>query len=318
MLSRAPFWLDVTPQQFDILLAVYNLQLSGGRVSPKRILERYSSDSGRFLQRSNLFAQLRVLLERGFLVKESDANYLLNFDGLESYLSSRRESLVSDLEEFDRLSSDVRSFFRRVVLSELRPRVFYMGFGECLDSMLKSVSSCSVLYATSFFPTVSYSFQLASGVGRREYFEVLCGRCLEKSELQVNYLTPLDVDFLFNHAFRVLGDPRKAYRESLIVLEELANQVETFDSLDVRFLRDLQGMDVFVPVKGDVVSEFLLFTRDEHRDLTGAIYINSKDIAASMRQSFVRNFDYAERIRGSKGEEIIEDAKHRLEEKYNV
>jgi len=60
---------------------------------------------------------------------------------------------------------------------------------------------------------------------KREYIKTLWKRCLENEELHINYITPLDVEFLFNHAFRVFGDPEKAYKESLIIIEELANQI---------------------------------------------------------------------------------------------
>ncbi|OYT55082.1 MAG: hypothetical protein B6U72_00330 [Candidatus Altiarchaeales archaeon ex4484_2] len=317
-LKRMPRWLDLTPQQFSILLSVYFLQLSGSRTNPKSILERYVSDSGRRLQQSNLFTQLRVLVDRGFLVRGGDACYLLDFDALESFLSSRRLVLVGELEEFDRVSSQLRDFLRRVVLQEQRPRVFFMGYGELMDSLVDSASTASCILSTSLFPTVAYTPQLASGIGRGEYLRVLWDRAVEGSGLGLRYLTCLDVDFLFNHCFRYLGDPGRAFRESLVVIEELSNLLEAHDNLDVRFLSDLQGLDVFIPERGEAVRDFFLLSRDEHRDLTGAIFISSQDIAASMRTSFLQSFDYAERVRGSKGEEILEAARRRLEEKYNV
>jgi len=317
-LSRVPRWLDITPQQFGILLSVYHLQCSGSRTNPKSILERYALDSGRRLQQSNLFAQLRVLVDRGFLVRGGEANYLLDFDALSFFLDSRRVGLVRELEEFDRVSSEIRGFFRRVVLRDMRPRVFYMDYVELMGALVDSVSSASLVYATSLFPTVAYTPQLASGIGRSDYLSVLWKRAVESDALRLCFLSCLDVDFLFNHCFRCLGDPRRAFRESLVVIEELGNLVEAHDNIDVRFLSDLQGLDVFVPVKGELSRDVFLFSRDEHRDLVGAIFISSQDIAASMRSGFLQSFDYAERVRGSKGEEIIEDAKRRLEEKYNV
>ncbi len=318
ILKRMPRWLDLTPQQFSILLSVYYLQLSGSRTNPKSILERYVSDSNKHLQRSNLFTQLRVLVDRGFLARGGNACYLLDFDALESFLASRRLVLVKELEEFDRVSSQLRDFLRRVVLQEQRPRVFFMGYGELMDSLVDSTSTASYVLTTSLFPTVAYTPQLASGVGRSEYLRVLWRRAVESSSLGLRYLTCLDVDFLFNHCFRYLGDPRRAFRESLVVVEELSNLVEAHDNLDVRFLPDLQGLDVFIPEKSEVVRDFFLLSRDEHQDLTGAIFISSQDIAASMRTSFLQSFDYAERVKGSKGEEILEAARKRLEDKYNV
>jgi len=67
----------------------------------------------------------------------------------------------------------------------------------------------------------------------------------------------LDVEFLFNHAFRVFGDPEKAYKESLIIIEELANQIDNYENLDIRYMRDLQAMDAFIPERS-YVNEFFL------------------------------------------------------------
>jgi len=95
----------------------------------------------------------------------------------------------------------------------------------------------------------SVTFQLKVvkySIGIKKYVQALWERCFEENKLNVNCLTLLDIDLPFNHAFRLFGDPKKAFDECKLMIEQLKNLIDKYDNLDVRYIKDPHGMDVII------------------------------------------------------------------------
>jgi len=310
-------WLGITDQQFEILLSIYKLEARGEKTTPRNIEREYLNTYGRVPQRSNLFGQIRQLLGKNLITKERQGLYFVNFDVMYTMLQDRKDRFIEELNEFNRVSERVKDYFKRAALQTTKHRVEYLNHNELYDALAESIKDVDRFYASANFPTIFYTYPLAAGIGRSNYTDMVWRRCFKKGELNVLYLTTLNIDFPFNHAFRVYGDPKKAYKECVIIIDQLWNQIETHDNLDIRYLKEPHGMDVFIPERYGP-REFFIFTRDEYRNIIGGIRIRSPETAISAKQMFMRDFEYAEQLRGKKGEEIIGNIKKELEEKYSI
>ncbi|MBU4406290.1 MAG: hypothetical protein KKB24_01760 [Candidatus Altiarchaeota archaeon] len=309
--------LGLTSQQFGILLGIYKLESEGKTASPREINKEYSRTHGKGIQRSNFFSQMKVLQDRGLIKRGRRASYTVEFENIRNILSGKRENLQRELEEFDKISARTEEYFRKIAFESTRPVVHYMEHDELYRRIVKALKGCERVYASIDFPTIAYTYALADGINRKSYLEMIWDRCFKKERLEVNYLTPLDIDLPFNHAFRVYGDPKMAYKECSIVIEQLENQVDSHDKLDVRYLKKPHGMDVLIPEDKEPL-EFFLFTRDEHKDIVGGIHMRSPETALSAKNSFMRDFEYAEQVKGEKGKAIIKNLRKEFEQKYGV
>lgn len=310
-------WLDLTDQQFDILLSIYKLEARHEETTPKNIEQEYLKAYGRAPQRSNLFGQIRQLLSKNMITKERQGRYSVNFSVIYSLLQDRKEAFIEELNEFNRISEEIKDYFRKAAIQTTKPKVEYLNYSEFYNALSSSIKTKDCFYMTTKFPSIAYTYSLSSGIGTSGYTNTIWERCFEKGELRACYLTNLDIDFPFNHAFRVYGDPKRAYKECVIIIDQLWNQIQTHSNLEVRCLKEPHGMDVFIPERHEP-KEFFIFTRDEHRNIIGGIKIGSPETAISAKQMFMRDFEYADRLSGSKGEEMIENLKRELEEKYSI
>jgi len=309
--------LGMTSQQFGVLLTVYKMGSEGALTNPKSINEEYSRIYSTGIQRSNFFRQLKKLQDRGFIERKRRAYYSVNFENIRKILAGERDKLQRELEEFDKVSARTEEYFRKIAFESTRPVVHYLQHDELYKRISKALKNSIRVYASIDFPTIAYTYALADGIGRKNYLGMVWDQCFKKERLAVSYLTTLDIDIPFNHAFRVYGDPKLAYKECNIVIEQLENQVESHDNLDIRYLKEPHGMDVLIPEEKEPV-EFFLFTRDEHKDIIGGIHIRSPETALSAKNSFMRDFEYAERVRGEKGKAIIQNLRKEFEVKYGV
>ncbi len=316
-LKKMAVWLDITEQQFGILLSIYKIEAIRERTTPKNIEKEYMKAYGKAPQRSNLFRQIRQLISKNMITKGGQGIYSVNFDAIYSILQSRKEGFIEELNEFNRVSEQLKQYFKKAVLQTTKPKVSYLNYDEFYNTLAKSLRTADKFYKISNFPTIAYTYPLTTGIGISNYTDLVWERCFKRGELHACYLTTLNIDFPFNHAFRTYGDPKKAYRECKIIIDQLWNQIETHNNLDIRYLKEPQGMDVFIPERYEP-REFFLYTRDEHRNIIGGIEIRSPETAISAKHMFMRDFEYAKQIRGHEGEKIIENLKKKLEEKYSL
>jgi len=310
-------WLSITNQQLDIMMSIYRLQAEGIETSPRNIEKRYINDYGESLQKSNLFGQIRSLVHKGLVIKERKGVYSVNLDAMDHLLNMKREELERELHEFNQIANEAREYFKKVSLSTIKHSVNFLNHAEFYKAIAASTKNASTIYSTAHFPTIAYPYTIARGLSRDDYVKVVWERCFEKRELEVKYLTSLDVDFPFNHAFRVYADPKNAYQEAGLIIDQLMNQVLSHPGLDIRYMEYPHCMDIFIPEKNEP-KEFFLYTRDEHRNIIGGFHIRSAETAISVKEIFLRDFEYAEPLRGPKTNDIIRDMKEHLERKYGV
>jgi hypothetical protein len=300
--------LNITEQQLEILACLYKLESMGRRVNPKSIMNEYRDIHGKPIQSSNFFSQTKQLQDKNLIRKVGAARYALNLEQIKRILAEKREQRLAELREFEKLTDDAGEYFKSMIRTAERPLVEYFEYEELFASLTKKVKTAKKIYLVNNFPTIAYTYKVANGIGRGEFLKALWDRAFEKEKLKLYCLTTLQVDYPFNHAFRVLGDPEKAYSECKIMVDQLQSQIESHENLKIRFHEDTPSLDVMIIDDG----EFYLFTRDEHRNIQGGIHIQSPGTTASTKAGFMKEFEYALEV----DKDVVKKLMKNLDEKY--
>lgn len=314
--GRVSGWLGLTGQEFRILKVIYRLEDSGD-ASPGQVVKLFERLYGGRLYKSNLFATLRDMQALGIISKRGRGSYCVDFGGIQKFLEVKKTGLERELDDFSRVCEDTEEYFRRYIERPSTPRVEYLDYESLYARLTGSVNSCRVYNEVCSFPLLCYTPYLADSLGRGSLYQSLWKKCVTGKKIQVNYLTDLNVDYLFNQCFRTHGDPKTAYKEASSILNQVETLAHRCDNLQIRVLDEAYGMDSAIPEHEKPV-EFYLFTRDEHQDIMGATYIRSHDSARDARKMFIHSFEYAEDITGNRGEAILKEMHKTLEEKYSV
>jgi hypothetical protein len=288
-------WLETTEQQFQIIKTIYRLEARETEITPKNIGIEYEKIHGKTIQKPNLFTILRTLGEKELIKKDSNSNYKINFDGIRQTLEKHQSKLEKEREEFQKAHTKTEEYFKRHIPRSEYPTVNYYEQKELYAEMLKSMKTASTLYIIADFPNIAYTYNLASGVDRLDYIETLWKRCFKEKNLEINYLTTLNTDYLFSQAFRTTQDPKIAFKECELVLQQLVSQAETYKKLKVRVVEEQSGMDVFLPIK-DKPTEVYQFIKDEHKEILGGVRIRSSETAMQAENMFKQGFNQAEDI----------------------
>jgi hypothetical protein len=306
-------WLDLTSQEFEILKTIYRLELSGKRASPTEINTLYSQENKRTIQKQNLHHILRDLLEAGFVDRKSQGDYRANLPGIRKTLEAKKAAKEAELSGFKRIIENTEGEFKRQLAPSDAPHLEYISADKLYSHMAGNLNKAVEFSIVANFPSIAYPPNLAAKIGRSEYSSALAERCLSKGALKVNIITDLDVDSLFSHCLRAFESPDRAYKLAENVMNALENLMESTKTLDVRYHPDPHGLDVAIPVT-DEPREFYLFSRDEHQEIAGAIYIRGKESGRNAIHSFRRSFETADKDLSKH----IQEAREKMRHKYGM
>lgn len=308
-------WLNITSQQANVLLTIHKLEAGREKTSPKNIATRYKKDHDTYIQKPNMFVILKTLMEKDLIRRRELSDYRIEFDGIAAALHRHRDGLRDELARIERIAPDIEAYFRRLAPRGSRPDVATLAYDDFYEHLSRRLAAAKTLLSASSFPLPAYTPQVAAGLGKTDLHQILTSRCFADETLALRYVSDLDVDYLFNHCFRALGDPTKAYREAGLILDQLKSQTDTQKQLSVHVIDDLAGFDVSIPLD-DEPRDFYLVTRDEHRDIAGAIYIKNAETADAHITQFFQRYDYADDLAGKQGTAIISEKHQELNHKY--
>lgn len=309
-------WLDTTDQQFQILKTIYRLEDVETKTMPKDITREYAKTNKKTILKPNLFNILKTLLQKKLIKKDLTRGYRVDYDGIRETLEKHKEKLGREEEELKKAQAKTEEYFRKN-LPKAYPLVEYYEQKELYPKMAESLKEAEKTHIVANFPVIAYTKELTYGLGREEYAEAMWQRCFKEKKLQVNYLTDLNLDALFNHAFRIHGDPKIAYQECQAMLSRLETQVKTNEKLDVRHSDNPHGLDVAIIEQKEPI-EVYIFIRDEHGEITGGTRIKSKQTAINALQQYNRAYEYAEKLNTPDGQKTIQNLKTQLKQKYSI
>ena len=311
-------WLDVTPQQFDILETILRLQKQGIKTTPKNIIEEdVKIHEGPKIQKSNLFTQLKTLRNRGFVKKEEKASYVVSFKGIKKELSKASKKLDEEMHEFQNAYAQTEEYFKELTSDKSRITVEFFEYDDMYEKAAEMLMGAEEGSVTSAFPRILYpnSPCLMRTPGARRYAETLWNLCIKKKQLRVSYLTRMDVGYLFNRLYKTYNNPELAYDEGNIILNNLEALMDSSDELTVYFIDSPYGMDVVIP-QSQVSDEFFILIRDKTGRGTGAVFIKSGELIFRFKELFSKDCKRAIKMRGAEGKKIIKMLRKRLDKVY--
>jgi len=302
-------WLNLTKQQFDIIKAVFTLQKEKIDCSPKNILKRYERETGSSIQKSNFFAQLKILLGRGLIEREDKARYSLSVDTIRSELKASKEMLLKEVDHFDNAIENVDTLLNEIIDEDKPPIVEFFSYDEMLGRAAQLMKHAEKVYVTGAFPRIYYHYSrsLSETPGAKDYAETLWRECIEKEKLKVTYLARFDINYLrtlfegyYKDAEIAEAEIKRALRETEYTIKKSKNNLEVF------FI-DSHGVDLIIPFsKG--TEEFFIMIRDYNQQLIGGIRIKSFKLMNKFREIFKRECKGALKVTPGNVSDVIRGA----------
>ncbi len=308
-------WLDITGQQLSILSIINALKKDEKKASPKNISLEFKKKEGKSIQKSNLFTQIKALMEKDFIEKAGKADYKIVPEAIKSALVEKERTLKEEAESISGLYESLEDYFADIVRDKNEQLVEYLDYESLFDILERKLRYAKEYYIVAKFPGIAYTYTTYSKIKRGKYLETMSRRCFDTKELKITYITQLGLDYPFEHSMRLYGDSKAAYRECEIIIKQLENQVKNYDNLDIRYLKHPFGFDVVIPVINDV-NEFFLFIRDEKEFVVGGIHIKSPKTARKAYERFVMECEDAKRMKGKYAEETAQRLLRELKIEY--
>lgn len=274
--------LNVTEQQFEILRAIDAIK---NKARPKDIDRAYKNLTGKYIQKPNLFAQLRELQKQDFILK-SEGAYQVNKTKLKQSLQKRKQELKKSIGKCDALAKKVDQIF---VSKPTEVRIKYLSRKGLLKLNVDTLKEATLFLRTAHLPAVTYS-ELSQRINDvKEYSDVLKERC-KKRKLKVQYIISLKPKRIFLRALEKLKDKNLAYKEVEVCYKNLIDLLK-IPNLEFYYLSaDIESFGV---AESDVFSILTLPLRASPHRIIGAIAIENKKISDAYKEMFNRLYKTA-------------------------
>lgn len=319
--SKLPKWLGLTQQQQGIVEAISALQEKGGKVGPNLIINEQArlNDSPK-MQKSNFFTQLKTLRSKGYVKKAGEASYQVDFNAIKSALQHVQAAMDKEAEELKKAKT-LAEYRSLLPAKETATAVRFFEHPEFYNKLADISEAAEHVRLTGVFPRVLYAHSpsLMYNPGGQRYSQTLWTRCIRDGELEIDQLTTFKVDYLFNQLFSVYKEPRPAYEEIKVLLDNMPALLQQHDKLNIRYSEGSYGFDMMIPslLKLD---EFFIIVRDETRKSIGTVNIRSPELTPRFKELFDEKWSRAVDLRGPKANTIYRKLERDLEliySKYN-
>lgn len=315
-------WLNTTEQQTDILKTIYRLQHRNRNPSPKNIEEEYYATHNKRMQKPNLFHILRQLIEKDLVVKEGQARYGVNLEGLRSALKARERVMEAELKQFKSVCAEADEHLMRASLKPLQPVMRYYDYAQRTDKLIQSLRDAKKFYVIGVFPNICLTYPIAQKLKKESYIEFLRKRCFKDKELSISWVSYMDTEQLFRYALMLHGKRGLAVQECESVLNQLQSFLETYDNLEVYFLdRPVSPLYLKLQlIERERPDEFFLNVislkeLESNYFSRGYLYVKSREAAEYMKTMFLRSMEETTPLRGKKGDKVIGKLKEEIKEK---
>lgn len=313
-LERYAKWLGITYQQCRILETVLAVRKRSEVASPKRIMRTESELHGTPpIQRSNFFRQMKALQDKGYVKRLSNASYDLDFESIRRALKDSMGEALDEAGELDKALYGVEDYFSAHMTGLEETEAAFLSYEQQQERFADMLAGSGACYITGLFPKMLYGHsrvfvKLQSG---RRYANTLWERCVEKKDLEVTYLTRLDVDYLVKRLLDACGDPVIACDEADSIMKTLERLLATNENLRMFYSSSPYGIDIGIP---DVerLREFFLFFRNRRKEGIGAVCLGSPELTLQFKSLFQRECRESVDLRSVKGERALGRAKTKL------
>lgn len=283
MFTKLSKWLQLTRQQAAILGITYSLQEQNAPTNPTSIEKAYFRENKTFIQKSNLFTQLKILQEKNLLAKAEQSNYVLNLRGIQEAIFAQKKELSAEVDEITKFASDTQAFFEKVI-KPTATVVTYLTQEELYKRLTFYLKSATSFYLGCEFPHYSYSFALCKNAQEAAYVEMLTVR-IQNPLFSLFCLSPYKIEGL---SYRL----QEKYKNKELVKEELRNIIDNTQRITTQCknidLRKSPTPFNFALIENPEESNALfMFLKDSRGQVTGGIFINSYETTKQTKQHFL-------------------------------
>lgn len=275
-------WLDLTSQQADIISILQDLQEKGLPTSPISIEKEYLSKNKSFIQKSNLFAQLKILLEKNLILKQAGAMYQLNLEGIKSALLAKKNSISQELQEIDNVSSDMNYFLEKVV----RPSsvsITYISEPEIYSKLSFYLKNAVSFYLGCDLPPYGLSLTSCRNSQEAVYLETLNLK-LHEPNFSFFCLSPLKTETFLKKLSQKYTNKDLIKEEFNALRNRLLEKIK-YKNID---LRKTSAPFDFALIEEKNGSNYLfMFLKDSYGLINGGIFINSYETSKHVKQHFL-------------------------------
>ncbi|MFH1836235.1 MAG: hypothetical protein ABH851_08615 [Methanobacteriota archaeon] len=315
-------WLEITNQQYELLMVIKSLQLRNQQPTPKNIIEEYRRLHGNTISRPNLFNQINPLLKRNLIKKIERGTYVLESASISSLLKDRQKKERESLSSLESFTKNLDSELSQIASKPGKPIVEYISPTKFFSHIAQSISKANSWYADSPFPNVCYPYALARKISRTDFVDAQWDRSIREKTLESYYLTNIRIDFVYYRALKAFGKKSRAKKECEIALKRMEEITEAEDKIHMRYLDPLPGPHMYIfEYEKDNPQELFLSLRGsnvgtqeyiEFKDPYGGVRIISPDIASQAKETYMTSFKQAKTLKGAFKEKIIEEKKQEL------
>lgn len=165
-------WLGLTDQQSLLVGIILDLQSNNKSTAPINIEKEYIKHTNNFIQKSNLFTQLKILQEKKIIRKGEQSKYYLDIDGIKEAISIKKQELTKRLDEITHLESETDLLLEKIGTTK-KPSTIYLNEQELYKRIISALQNAENLYLGCDFPHYSYPLPLCTSSYQMLYIETL-------------------------------------------------------------------------------------------------------------------------------------------------
>ncbi|NYZ76068.1 hypothetical protein H0N98_02345 [Candidatus Micrarchaeota archaeon] len=156
----------------------------------------------------------------------------------------------------------------------------------------KIILTADRYYCISRFPSICYTDTLSSAMSRDGFSKLLREICLTKKRPKVTYLSILNIQGPFSKAMSIYKNVDRAYKECMLMIETLGENIENMGNLEIRYLEQPPEWYIQFVFPEDV----FLIIRTPNREALKVLQIRSKDVGEYAYSIFKEKISYSERV----------------------
>ncbi|MBI3032369.1 HAD family phosphatase [Candidatus Woesearchaeota archaeon] len=283
MITKLAKWLQLTAQQATLVHLIYALQEKNLPTNPISLEKVYLRETKTFIQKSNLFTQLKFLQERGIVSKTAQSNYILHLRGIQEVLYAQKQELTQEIDDLTLFTSETQAFFDKIV-KPTSTSVTYLTTEELYKNLAFNLKNATAFYLGCDFPHYAYSLLLCANAQEAAYVEMLTAR-IQDNNFSLFCISPYRLESL---SYKL----QDKYKNKDLIKEELKNvyahaQTITIQCPNIDLRKSPTPFNFALIENPKNGNTLFMFLKDSKGAVTGGILINSYETTKQTKQHFL-------------------------------
>ncbi|HLC22584.1 MAG TPA: HAD-IB family phosphatase [Candidatus Nanoarchaeia archaeon] len=276
-------WTGVTEQQARIVSIIKRLQEQKQPTRPIDIEKEYISETKTFIQKSNLFAQLKLLQEKEIISKNGQSQYAVNIEGIRNIILSKKSYFSTEIENISKFALETEKFLENLA-QQTTVHVEHLSETELYKKLAFYLKNATAFYLGCDFPHYAYSLSICGNSQQAAYIETLGARIADE-KFTLFCLCTYKTD-------EIVGRLSKKYTNKEFIREEIQRahkeaQEKTiqFNTIDLR--KTATPFNFALIEDAEHRGSLFMFLKDSKGEITGGIVISSPETLKHLKQHFL-------------------------------